>query len=319
MHADADTFSWGWRMAYYIIAAEAPLPQTPEEFHLEFYNEYAMAELGGELSLVGIAGIARRRWDMLREHVARVKPAAGKPATRSLQGGYEIEAIDPRHRMPDLLSAMKLHYFNKKFPPSFHGKNSVFFMWLDGFAGLFPDEVIAFLKKSVPNLPSETYTTFVENGVKYLEWEKHRFSYLVMFPGGKMVQKGKPFDTRNHRTHFSGPGWAIYVVSPSGLWYAGSHVVGQFQHSSFLAGRPVLAAGEIQVQNGVPTVITAKSGHYTPTMEQFIAGLESLKKCGVDMVSLKALVKDNATGQRVQISASAFMVNAALRARHSVW
>jgi len=306
-------------MTYYLIAIEAPLPQTPDEFHQEFFNNYTMAGLDGAISLEALTNFSSKRWAMLREHVARIKPSTTPGPTRALQGGYGIEAVDPRHRMPDLLSAMKIHYYEKKFPAQFHTRITLFFMWLDGFIALFPEEVVAFLKKAVPNLPDATYATFVQGGVKYLEWEKQRFSYLLMFPGGKIYQRGKPFDTRNTRTHFSGPGWAIYVVSPTGLWYAGSHVVGQFQHSSFLGGRPVIAAGEIQVKDGVPLVITAKSGHYTPTMEQFMAGLESLKKVGIDMVSLKVMVKETATNQKVQISAASFMINSALRARHSVW
>jgi len=305
-------------MPYYVVAIEQPLPKTPQEFHQEFYTNYAMTNLAGEHSVVG-TGFSSTRWKMLKGYVTRLKPGTVPPGARTLQGGYGLEAVDERHRMPDLLTAMRELYFKKTFPPTFHDKTSVFLRWVDDFCALFPDDVKAFLKKSINNLPAETYDTFVETGVTYKDNPYQRFSYLVMFHGGKMYQKGKLLSTRTMRTHFSKDGWAIFVISTSGLWYLGSHVVGKFQHSSFLGGRPVLSAGKIKVENGEPVLITAKSGHYTPTMDQFLAGLRSLNKLGVNMVQLNVLVKDNATNQRVQLSAATFMTNAALRGRHSVW
>lgn len=76
-----------------------------------------------------------------------------------------------------------------------------------------------------------------------------------------------PFHTKVHETAFSGDGWAIFVVSPEREIYSASHIVGKLHHSSFLSGKPVLAAGELVVDHGVIKVITAKSGHYMPTAE----------------------------------------------------
>ncbi len=73
------------------------------------------------------------------------------------------------------------------------------------------------------------------------------------------------FDTRALKTHASGNGWAIFVVSPEGKMYSHKHEVGVYHHSTFLSGSAVMAAGEIVVDTGVVKFITAKSGHYRPT------------------------------------------------------
>jgi hypothetical protein len=62
----------------------------------------------------------------------------------------------------------------------------------------------------------------------------------------------------------SGDDIAIFVMGLDGKIYIGSHELGIFHHSSFLAGGPVAAAGEIVIKDGVILLITAKSGHYRP-------------------------------------------------------
>lgn len=57
-------------------------------------------------------------------------------------------------------------------------------------------------------------------------------------------------------------GWACFVLSPQHVLYAGVHMGGQFHHSSFLSGAPVLAAGMIKVANGRIVAIHEKNGHY---------------------------------------------------------
>ncbi|WP_342363001.1 hypothetical protein [Terrarubrum flagellatum] len=57
-------------------------------------------------------------------------------------------------------------------------------------------------------------------------------------------------------------GWACFVLSAQHVLYAGIHMGGQFHHTSFLAGAPVLAAGMIQVKQGRIVAIHEKNGHY---------------------------------------------------------
>lgn len=79
-----------------------------------------------------------------------------------------------------------------------------------------------------------------------------------------------PYDTRSKSTAFSGTGWAIFVVSPTGNFFSGSHHVGVHHHSSFLGGGAVMAAGEIVVDTGAIRFLTGKSGHYKPSPQNLL-------------------------------------------------
>ena len=78
--------------------------------------------------------------------------------------------------------------------------------------------------------------------------------------------RGMPFDTsRGMSVHTVGQRRAIFVMDEHGNLYASNYQeVGRFHHSSFLGGRPVAGAGELQVSNGNIIAVSGKSGHYRP-------------------------------------------------------
>lgn len=90
-------------------------------------------------------------------------------------------------------------------------------------------------------------------------------------------------DTREYVTHFSGPGYAIFVVSQEGHFHVSSHSVGHRHHSSLLGGAAVAGAGELKVQQGKIRWLSNKSGHYCPDIYQFLQTLHSLHVQGVLM------------------------------------
>lgn len=102
--------------------------------------------------------------------------------------------------------------------------------------------------------------------VMYLT-EAERQSYRIHIKDGKLYEaSGKLFDTRDASTHFSGAGRAIFVMSSTGELYASKvQDVGKFHHSSLLAGADVMAAGEMEVEEGMLKLVTRKSGHYQPS------------------------------------------------------
>ncbi len=61
---------------------------------------------------------------------------------------------------------------------------------------------------------------------------------------------------------------------------------GQFQHSSFLRGARVSAAGLIKIKNGQLRKLSPLSGHYAPPVKNFREFLKSLKEAGVDLSRL---------------------------------
>lgn len=117
--------------------------------------------------------------------------------------------------------------------------------------------------------------------VAYLD-EQQRQQYKLTVHNGKIYDaKGELFDTASAATVLGG-GKAIFVMDHDGNMYAStSHAVGKFHHSSFLAGQPVAAAGEIEVHNGEVTVVNRKSGHYRPTESQLNQVAEHLGSLGL--------------------------------------
>lgn len=81
----------------------------------------------------------------------------------------------------------------------------------------------------------------------------------------------------------SGFGKAIFVLSKEGNFHVAGHKIGQYHHSSLLAGGDVAGAGCMKVVQGKLTWIANKSGHYQPSVDHFLYILYTLQNSGVDM------------------------------------
>lgn len=75
----------------------------------------------------------------------------------------------------------------------------------------------------------------------------------------------------------------IFVADTSFRLYVGIKNSGAFQHSSFLQGSRISAAGLIRIKDGRLTSLSPLSGHYRPPASNFRAFVKSLKEEGVDM------------------------------------
>lgn len=114
-----------------------------------------------------------------------------------------------------------------------------------------------------------------------------RWDYAINVENGVIKDaSGNPFDTGCKETGFKGKGWAIYVVDFDGQFYAESHILNEFHHSSFLAGAPVQAAGELAVDNGRLVGLTNKTGHYKAGPPELVRALEILQQSGVNLSSV---------------------------------
>jgi hypothetical protein len=103
----------------------------------------------------------------------------------------------------------------------------------------------------------------------------------------------------------------IFVADTSFRLYVGIKQSGAFQHSSFLHGSRISAAGSIKVKNGRLSKLSPLSGHYRPPVSNFRAFVHSLKEAGVDMshvsisrsyavlVGLEAYVKSRKRGKKL--------------------
>ncbi|RSL54995.1 hypothetical protein CEP54_009608 [Fusarium duplospermum] len=75
----------------------------------------------------------------------------------------------------------------------------------------------------------------------------------------------------------------IFVADTSFRLYVGIKNSGAFQHSSFLQGSRISAAGLIKIKNGRLSSLSPLSGHYRPPASNFRAFVHSLRQSGVDM------------------------------------
>ena len=74
---------------------------------------------------------------------------------------------------------------------------------------------------------------------------------------------------------------AIFVLDAAGdLLLTTDFETGRFHHSSFVAGAPVAAAGEMTIQNGKLLSLSNRSGHYTPQRSSLGLVLERLRQLG---------------------------------------
>lgn len=103
----------------------------------------------------------------------------------------------------------------------------------------------------------------------------------------------------------------IFVADTSFRLYVGIKDSGAFQHSSFLQGSRISAAGLIKIKNGRLASLSPLSGHYRPSASNFRAFVKSLREEGVDMkhvsisksyailVGLETYVKTKNKGKKV--------------------
>jgi hypothetical protein len=122
--------------------------------------------------------------------------------------------------------------------------------------------------------------------VNYLK-EAERARYQLTIRNGKIYDaRGQLYDTRTANTMNSRPR-SLFVLDESGNFYASKrYVKTQFHHSTLgpdRAGRPVLAAGELEVHKGVLRVFSDRSGHYLPSANHSAEALLRLRDAGVDM------------------------------------
>ncbi|CAL8575147.1 hypothetical protein XPA_001089 [Xanthoria parietina] len=161
--------------------------------------------------------------------------------------------------------------------------------WRDSIKGIVrvddpapnPNQGLGFYTKTKTKnkQPKAAATALVKTGFKEFANDAkakildHRpFNHPTKEPGEKKKKKKKSM-------------W-IFVADTAYNLYIGIKQSGAFQHSSFLHGGRVSAAGLIKVQNGKLKYMQPRSGHYKPPASSFRAFVHSLQTRGVDMAVL---------------------------------
>jgi len=126
-----------------------------------------------------------------------------------------------------------------------------------------------------------------ETKVRYLN-EEERNRYKITIKNGRIYDANDQLvDTSNASVRpGKTPERAIFVMDKHGNIYLSTFSKkGVFHHSSFLAGQPVAAAGDIRIENGKVTDVSRTSGHYQPTSNQLRQFTQQLEKLGVPVAS----------------------------------
>ena len=215
---------------------------------------------------------------------------------RSLHSHYTAEKEDSQHRMGDLLAA-GLSIYNKaksgQIPDKYGARLKSFYPWLDGipeFERVVLIKSHPLLRNGADQLRPSMVKAFI-TGVKYLD-AATRKNYVVHVAGGMCMQGGTPFSTDDMSTVHSGRGFAIFVIDMNDNLYAASHKLGMFHHSSFTAGEQVRGAGELIIKAGRIKYVSAKSGHYKPTMDHLLYTIRLFRDKGVSLDSFHVLAWD---------------------------
>ena len=118
-----------------------------------------------------------------------------------------------------------------------------------------------------------------DEGERYINEDFHRAKGVKKL---KHVSAGVLFNHMVRKSLKKGHKW-IFVADTSFRLYVGYKQSGSFQHSSFLHGSRITAAGITKIKHGSLRKLSPLSGHYRPPAKNFRAFVQSLKDEGVDM------------------------------------
>ena len=127
----------------------------------------------------------------------------------------------------------------------------------------------------------------IDGSLTYLS-KQERLRYLLsLWPDQLLHLAGRdtPYQTRS--ADFND----IFAMDMMEYIYVGDPKAGRFHHSTFMSGKPVLCAGELQVLGGRITFISNESGHYMPSTQDLMACVGVLQnRYGANLSRIK--VKD---------------------------
>lgn len=173
---------------------------------------------------------AKKNWNTAKFVMKHVTTSTGMQIR--LFSKYWHEKKDPLHRPKD--------YLEKKFDEWINSTTTLkFYEWLD---------------------QQQSKDTTMPGSIRYLSLEESIELYSVEFRNGQCYQKNALLDT----TEYKGkePGRGAYIITPDGQMLMAPHIVGIFQHSSFIKGGKVGCAGMVTIKNGKIAFISNCSGHY---------------------------------------------------------
>ncbi len=114
----------------------------------------------------------------------------------------------------------------------------------------------------------------------YLDGKEREMHRMFIVDGKVLDTKGRPITITEVDEVTNG----IYVMDKKGNFYwRNNSDVGEFHHSSFLAGEEVAGAGIFKAEKGVLSFFSNGSGHYKPTDRHLWQTIHKLMDADVDM------------------------------------
>lgn len=116
---------------------------------------------------------------------------------------------------------------------------------------------------------------YFKTKVKYLTAaEREKLKISISNDGKFLDANGLPLNVKN----------GLYVMDATGeIFIHPENVVGVIHHSTIVAGKPVAAAGEITIVDGIVKYVDRNSGHYHPKLDHYNQFLKELDSLGVKL------------------------------------
>ncbi|MCE0724368.1 MULTISPECIES: hypothetical protein [Legionella] len=158
-------------------------------------------------------------------------------------------------------------------------------------------------KKEILSINKESQEADRELQIRYLSPEE-RAKHNIVIRDKRFLQNGEPVNTSGMISHGK-RGYAAFTLNANGELYIFAHNEGidHIAHSSMTAGSPVVAAGEIKIENGVLKAITTHSGHYRPSLFNLYRALEYFSHNKVDISQAVAVTFTNPSLKNVESKA----------------
>lgn len=220
----------------------------------------------------------------------------GSPLGKKLGKDYRMERHTTKHVSNHIAAEKDWKDYKQK-----HKSRLGFEDWVESIAIPDREDNIGTLDKE----KRKGSAAELRRGVQYMD-EDGRSDYRLICFGARLafdskrtIADGNPLPARYVHTAnmrgSSGPSFGIFVMDFHRNIYVARPASSRFHHSTFLGGSPVLAAGEIAVQNGTVRGVTNKTGHYRAGRQELLNTLRVLQSMGVSLE--KAVVQDRGLKQ----------------------
>lgn len=200
-------------------------------------------------------------------------------AATSLGGAYMHESILPQK---NFVTKMRLHMEELIGDQKYFGASDI---------EVAPGHTFNLATHKMSQILDELHNKWTDKDSRrkfqYLNAEQ-RLEKLIYVKNGRLYnyKDGTPHTGATHPDFGGDP----YAMDTDERLYTHSGNVANWNHSSFLSGHPIIAAGCIWVDGGKLLQISNESGHYKPSKWELAACVKVLVDQGIDPNSFRVLV-----------------------------